>query len=156
MSRRHFAIASLAFAAALRAQETCSPEPQPDPEQVVHLRGVEVRRPDAMHPGEIRLVGLEQGTNSFRAATPALRRGDTAPKILDPEALYRSRMAMYGEPGFEAPPPDQAPARARRVPVDPAAETPDSGSSMGAIVLSVTLLGAGLIALRRMRAARSA
>jgi hypothetical protein len=157
MSRRHFAFfAALVFAAAPRAQETGSPEPQPDPEQVVHLRGVEVRLPDAMHPGEIQLVGLEQGTNSFRSATPALSMGNIAPKLIDPEVLYRSRMAMYGEPGFEAPPPDQTATRARRAPADPAAETPDTGLSVGTIVLSVTLLGAGVIALRRVRAARSA
>jgi len=110
-----------------------------------------------MHPGEIQLVGLEQGTNSFRSATPALSMGNIAPKLIDPEELYRSRMAMYGEPGFEAPPPDQAATRARRAPADPAAaETPDTGLSVGTIVLSVTLLGAGVIVLRRVRAARSA
>jgi hypothetical protein len=157
MSRHLALFAALAFAAAPRAQESGGPEPQPAPEQVVHLRGVEVRLPDAMHPGEIQLVGLEQGTNSFRSSTPALSMGNIAPKLIDPDVLYRSRMAMYGEPGFEAPPPDQPAARARRTPLDPAtAETPDIGLSMGTIVLSVTLLGAGVIALRRLRAARSA
>jgi len=49
-----------------------------------------------IHPGEpLNVVGLEQGDNNFRAATPALENNDGMVALVDRDELRRRRLALY-------------------------------------------------------------
>src|SRR5262245_45090230 len=53
---------------------------------------------ERMHPGDpLRVVGLEQGGNSFRDRAPALFASDRAPLQVDAEENHRRRLALYEE-----------------------------------------------------------
>lgn len=64
------------------------------------------RNRETLHTGEaLTISGLEQGPNDLRAGTPALTRSDKAVTYVDPEELYRRKLAMYADHArFSSPP----------------------------------------------------
>jgi len=88
--------ARVIFACALLGTPTVAQGILPEGAAPVRLRGVpfdEVQK----HIQERVLVGREQGGNSFRDKTPALARGDTRIRKVDPVELRRRKLAMYEE-----------------------------------------------------------
>jgi hypothetical protein len=60
------------------------------------IRGLELDRiEEALEARE--LVGHEAEGRSFRHLTPVLVRGKSEPAVVDPEQLYRRRLALYDE-----------------------------------------------------------
>ena len=86
------------------------------------------RHRETLHPGEpLRIVGLEQGDNDFRASTPALAHSDAAATQVDLDEIHRRRLAAYTEGSvFHAPPPAGTPASAlqQALPHAPPGEAP--------------------------------
>ena len=57
---------------------------------------VNQRLREEIHPGDpLNVVGLEQGDNNFRAATPALENNDGMVALVDRDELRRRRLALY-------------------------------------------------------------
>lgn len=84
----------------LGASSLAAADAQDPPEQGLSTVDSEAllrdRHRETLHPGEpLRIVGLEQGDNDFRARTPALVRSDRAALQVDPDEQYERRLAAY-------------------------------------------------------------
>lgn len=99
-----FALQSGAAGAAVASPQ--EPSVQVDQEQM-KLRGLPIaelerilQRRDREHlhiKSPIELIGLEEGDNEFRSATPLLEEADRSEILVDTDENYRRRLAMYEE-----------------------------------------------------------
>jgi len=84
----------------LRAQQSAPQPPLTEEDESSVRDPLEALRKSyrpAIHPGNpLNLVGIEQGDNDLRAATPQLARGEHTPLQVDIEASHQRALAMYG------------------------------------------------------------
>ncbi len=70
------------------------------------LQGLSRTDRETIHPGDpLDIVGIDEGDNAFRTASPALAQGELAVTLVDPEELRARRLAMYSNQArFNTPP----------------------------------------------------
>ena len=155
MTLRALSALSLCLLAGANAAQESDPLAAGSP-QLERTEGLlHERNRTALHHGEpLTIVGLEQGDNDLRKATPALARSNRLAALPDPEAAHARALALYEDGAhFTSPPPrlrgsvtpERSPAKAVRARAEPQASAVATPSKWPWILGFALLVGGVLL-----------